>query len=81
FLNDSNQLLVAQVSPEPTFHVTGITPLFNATRFEYFPYHQAFDMMPDGRFAFLDQPGQNATTVQLVEVDNWFAELRARRKQ
>ncbi|MEO6923271.1 MAG: hypothetical protein ABI142_05550, partial [Bryocella sp.] len=81
FLNDSNQLLVAQVSPEPTFHVTGITPLFNATRFEYIPYHQAFDMMPDGRFAFLDQPGQNATTVQLVEVDNWFAELRTRRKQ
>ncbi len=54
----------------------------SAIRFNYIAYHQAFDVMPDGRFAFIDQPGQNeSSAVRLVEVDNWFADLRAKRNQ
>jgi len=81
FLDAGNRLIAAQISTVPTFHVTALIPLFNAIRFNYISYHQAFDVMPDGRFAYLDQPGQSATDpVPLVEVDNWFADLRAKRK-
>jgi Tol biopolymer transport system component len=82
FLDAANRLIAAQVSISPTFHVTKLTPLFDATRFNYFGYHQAFDVMPAGRFAFLDRPGQAATiAIHLVQVDNWFADLRARLKE
>jgi len=38
--------------------------------------------MPDGRFAFLDQPGRSATNaVRLVQIDNWFADLKTKLKQ
>jgi serine/threonine-protein kinase len=82
FMDASNRLVAAQISTVPAFHVTTLTPLFDAIRFNYIAYHQAFDVMPDGRFAFLDQPGQNhGNAVRLVEVDNWFADLGAKRKQ
>ncbi|HEY5086675.1 MAG TPA: hypothetical protein VII66_04865, partial [Gemmatimonadaceae bacterium] len=82
FLDAANRLIAAQVATNPTFHVTALVPLFNATRFNYIGLHQAFDVMPDGRFAFLDQAGQTATSaVRLVQIDNWFADLRAKLKQ
>ncbi len=82
FVNPANRLIAAQVAADPTFHVNALTPLFDATRFNYIGYHQAFDVTPDGRFAFLDSPGTTAATaMRLVEVDNWLAELRSRMKQ
>jgi Tol biopolymer transport system component len=82
FLDAANRLIAAQVATDPTFHVTALVSLFNATRFDYISYHQAFDVMPDGRFAFLDQAGQTATSaIRLVQIDNWFADVRAKLKQ
>jgi Tol biopolymer transport system component/tRNA A-37 threonylcarbamoyl transferase component Bud32 len=82
FLDAANRLIAAQVATDPTFHVTALTPLFNATRFNYIAYHQAFAVMPDGRFAFIDQPRQSTTNaVRLVQIDNWFADLKTKLKQ
>jgi serine/threonine-protein kinase len=81
FIDAANRMIAAQIAVDPAFHVTGLAPLFDATRFNYIGYHQAFEITPDGRFAFLDQPeGTAATTARLVEVDNWFADLRAKTK-
>jgi eukaryotic-like serine/threonine-protein kinase len=82
FIDAANRMIAAQIAVDPTFHVTALSPLFDATRFNYIGYHQAFEITPDGRFAFLDQPGgAAATTMRLVEVDNWFADIRAKVKQ
>jgi serine/threonine-protein kinase len=82
FLDAANRLIAAQLAVEPTFHVTALTPLFDAPRFNYVAYHQAFAVMPDGRFAFIDQLGQSTTNaVRLVQIDNWFADLKAKLKQ
>ena len=82
FLDASNRMIAAQVASDATFHVTGITPLFDATRFNYVPYHQAFNVSRDGRFFFLGELGTPAVTgIRLVEVDNWFADLRTKLKQ
>ena len=82
FLDAANRLVAAQLAVDPAFHVTALIPLFDATRFNYVAYHQAFAVMPDGRFAFIDQPGQSASSaVRLVQIDNWFADLKAKLKQ
>jgi len=82
FLDAASRLIAAQVAADPDFHVTALTPLFDATRFNYAAYHQAFAVMPDGRFAFIDRPGQPTTNaVRLVEIDNWFADLKAKSRQ
>jgi hypothetical protein len=82
FVDAANRLVAAQIATDPTFHVTALNPLFDATRFNYIGFHQAFDVAPDGRFAFLDSPGTTAATaMRLVEIGNWFAELGARMKQ
>ena len=82
FIDAASRLVAAQVASDPDFHVTALTSLFDAARFNYAGYDQAFAVMPDGRFAFLDQPGRSTTNaVRLVEVDNWFADLRAKLKQ
>ncbi len=81
FLDGSNRLVAAQIATQPSFHVTALVPMFDATRFNYIGFHQAFDVTPDGRFAFLGQPGaSSARPMRLVEVDNWFADLKARLK-
>jgi len=82
FLDAANRLIAAQLATQPTLHVTALTSLFDALRFNYVPYHQAFDVMPDGRFAFLDQPRQTAAnSIRLVQIDNWFADLAAKSRQ
>ena len=82
FLDATNRLVVAQVATSPTLHVLSLTPLFDASRFTYVAYHQAFDVMPDGRFIFTDRAGDSTSTaVRLVQVDNWFSDLRAKAKQ
>jgi serine/threonine-protein kinase len=79
FLNASNRLIAAEIGPGPAFSVTKLEPLFDATTFGYVGYHWAFDVTRDGKFVYLGPAGTaQPTAPQLVQVDNWFADIRAR---
>ena len=79
FLNGSNRLIAAEIGPGPRFSVTKLDRLFDATAFGYVGYHWAFDATRDGKFVYLGPAGSaKPAAAQLVEVDNWFADIRAR---
>ncbi|MEO5800171.1 MAG: protein kinase [Gemmatimonadales bacterium] len=81
FLNEAFRMMASAVSTTPTFHVTGVTPLFEARRTNYIGYHQSFDVTHDGHFAYFDaMAAYVANRPRLVQVDNWFADLRARQQ-
>ncbi|MGI8619959.1 MAG: protein kinase domain-containing protein [Gemmatimonadaceae bacterium] len=82
FVDGRNQLVSAQVRAVPAFEVTGLQPLFPSTGFILDPFHQSYDVTPDGHFVFIGPrqlPGSRATKV--VRVDNWFRDIRARLAQ
>jgi Tol biopolymer transport system component len=77
FLDDRAELIAASVNAAPTFGVTSLTRLFDATHFDYIGYHQVFELTPDGQFAFLDRRGADiGGAIPLVEIANWFTELQ-----
>jgi eukaryotic-like serine/threonine-protein kinase len=79
FLNGSDRLISAEIGPGPAFSVTRLVPLFDATAFAYVGYHWAFDVTRDGKFVYMGQADtERPNTAQLVQVDNWFADIRAR---
>ncbi len=79
FIDPANHLIAAQLGAGPAFNVTALKPLFDATRFSYSDFHQAFEVTKDGQFVFLGPIGPVAgEPIRLVEVDNWFADLRAK---
>ena len=81
FLNGANRLIAAHIEPGVAFHVSELKPLFEATKFNYLGFHQAFEVTSDGRFIFLDLVGSAAAeAIRLVQVDNWFADLKAKLK-
>ncbi len=79
FLGAATRLVAASVAPGPDFSVTDLHPLFDASRFGFTGYHQGFDVTRDGHF-LLAGPLQFSALheAHLVQVDNWFADLRAR---
>ena len=82
FVDDENRLVAADVAATPTFHVTGLTPLFSAAQFHYIGFHQAFELTTDGRLAIstcLAAPPP--ARYVWCKFDNWFADLRAKLKQ
>ena len=84
FLNGEGRLVAAQVRAAPAFEVAELRPLFDASGFTIDAFHQSFDVLPGGRgFAFmrLRQSSQTPTTAPVVQVDNWFADVRARLRQ
>jgi len=84
FLNGEARLVAAQVRAAPAFEVIELRPLFDASGFTIDAFHQSLDVLPRGRgFAFmrLRQSSQTPTTAPVVQVDNWFADVRARLAQ
>jgi Tol biopolymer transport system component len=81
FIDANSRLVAAQIEAGPVFSVGELKPLFDATRFSYAGFHQAFEVTKDGQFVFLGPIGQIAPTIRLVQVDNWFADLKAKMKQ
>jgi tetratricopeptide (TPR) repeat protein len=51
------QLVAASVNVSPTFGVTSLTPLFDASRFDDIGYHQVFDVTAQAGFAYLGRFG------------------------
>jgi hypothetical protein len=63
--------------------VSELRRLFDASGFVLDAFHQSYDLTPDGRsFIFLNpaQPADGAES-QVVEVENWFADVQARLQQ
>ena len=82
YLDAGNRMMVATVAPGATFTVSDRKPLFDASAFNDVGYHQVLDVTRDGHFLYLGPVGPvKAATTRLVEVDNWFADIRARLKQ
>jgi serine/threonine-protein kinase len=81
FLNGAHRLYAAHVIAGATFSVPELQPLFDAARYTWDGFHQLYDVTHDGRFIFLQAALQGSGGVQLVEVENWFAELDGRARQ
>jgi serine/threonine-protein kinase len=81
FLDPRSRLIAADVRTGPAFAVAGQRPLFSAAGFFREGFHQSYDVSADGRFfSFLRplQPDAGTRAPQIVRVDNWFADLKAR---
>jgi serine/threonine-protein kinase len=80
FLTLDGRMMVATVRDGAAFAVADVRYLFDASGFVLDAFHQSFDITPDGRhFVFLSPTRTaGADQPQLVEVDNWFSDLRAR---
>ena len=84
YLDAASQLIAARVTTSPTFAITELHPLFNASLLSLDPFHQSYDVMPDGRYFLFASPRQSAAASRaptLVRVDGWFRDLRARLAQ
>ena len=79
FIGANGMLQAAEVRTGNDVQVTAIRPLFNTTHFINAGFHQSYDVAPDGRFIFT----RFAETVTggaapIIQVNGWFADLRAR---
>jgi serine/threonine-protein kinase len=84
YLSGAGRLVAAQVAAGPSFAVTELRQLFDASGFTVDPFHQTYDVTPDGRFFIFAAPRQSgaaARAPQIVQVDDWFADVRARLRQ
>jgi Tol biopolymer transport system component len=82
FIDAASRLVAAQLGAGPAFRVTDLKVLFDATPFSYTGFHQSFEVTKDGQFVFLGPVGPVAgRSIRLVQVDNWFADLKAKLKQ
>jgi eukaryotic-like serine/threonine-protein kinase len=78
FLDPAQRVTAASIVPGPNFGVRGLQRLFDASVFSMNPFHQGFVTTRDGHFLFLGSTQSTRSAVRLVQVDNWFADLRAR---
>jgi hypothetical protein len=81
FVDGPGNLVAAGVRTSPGFEVGELRRLFDASGFTLDAFHQAYDVLPDGRgFTFLRErrSGQAASAPAIVYVENWFADLRER---
>jgi len=81
FLDPRSRLIAADVRPGPAFAVAGQRPLFSTLDFFREGFHQSYDVSADGRSFYFMRPLQSAATArapQIVRVDNWFADLKAK---
>jgi len=86
FFRDAQGGLVAvSVNPGTSFDAGAQRTLFNASDYLISQGHRMYDITPDDRrFVFLrpvDESQSAAGPVDLVQVDNWLAELGAQRRQ
>ena len=78
----SANLIEARVSTTPAFALSGTHPLFATTGFLTDAFQTSYDVTRDGQFVFLRaRPAAATRAPQLVRVDNWFSDLRARLAQ
>jgi eukaryotic-like serine/threonine-protein kinase len=81
YLDGAVRMVVAQVRAAPTFEVTELRRLFDASSFFLDGFHQSYEVLPGGRgFVFLRprQATRSPVGVTLVQAEHWLDDLRAR---
>jgi hypothetical protein len=74
FYRSGTRLMVADLTTTPGFAVTQRSVLFDSP-YAGHPYHQNYDVMPDGRTFVMLQPAGSEGR-QIVVVLNWMDEVR-----
>jgi serine/threonine-protein kinase len=77
FFRNGRRMMVVKVSPLAEFTATRPTLLFQGP--EGLLGRVAFDVSPEGRFLMIAEDNDLSQPSELVLVQNWFTELRARR--
>jgi serine/threonine-protein kinase len=80
FFDRASHLVAASLRPGPGFEVAETRPLFEVPGVYLVPgFHQSYDVLPGGKgFLFIRAKLANLGNVGLpiVQVDNWFADVR-----
>jgi len=80
FFKSGNQLMVVDVAPGPTFVASTPRPLFSLSGYRSARNRQQYDVAPDDKhFVMIRERNSDAPT-NVVYVENWFEELKARVK-
>jgi hypothetical protein len=78
YLDEDRTMWSVGVAPGIPFTTTARRPLFDASAYEL-DLHQEYDVAPDGRFLMVRNRGTRETEErELVWVQNWFEELKAK---
>jgi serine/threonine-protein kinase len=82
FINGS-RLMAATVNATTGFEVSRITPLFGVSDYAIDIFHQSYDVLPGGGgFLFMQIPRSDRSAAPpVVEITNWFADLRQRTQE
>ncbi|HEX6615834.1 MAG TPA: protein kinase [Gemmatimonadales bacterium] len=80
YLDGSFRLTAAEIRRGPSFEVSELRPLFDASRFTIDIYHTSYDVLPGGGFVFLRQrqSDRGGDRPPLVMAQDWLADVRAR---
>ncbi|HXY70399.1 MAG TPA: protein kinase [Gemmatimonadales bacterium] len=81
YLDPSLRLMAAAVTRGAAFATSGVRPLFSTAPYFNEAFHQSYEVAPDGRSFYFLRPAQAAGgphTPDIVWVENWSADLRAK---
>ncbi len=80
----AQRMMAVPVVTTPTFSAGQVRTLFPTTGFTLDGFHTSYDLTPDGTRFLVMAPRQNALSLaapQLVRVDRWFRDLKAKAAQ
>jgi serine/threonine-protein kinase len=81
YLNPTSRMIAVGVTTGALFAIGESKPLFDASGFTLDPFHQAYDLTPDGRhflFLALRRTADASGAPRLVRVDHWFRDIEAK---
>jgi len=82
YVDLASNLVSSHVTTAPSFAVQGRTVLFNAAAYSILAISRhSFDVMPDDQHFLMVRHRGSAANAQMIVVENWFAEARAREKR
>jgi serine/threonine-protein kinase len=84
YFGSGDRLMAAKLRTTGGFEVTELKPLLSAVAFPTDRFHQSYDVLPGGKHLLFPRPwqiGQAVAAPTVVEVENWFAEVRARTRR
>jgi Tol biopolymer transport system component len=84
YLNTVDELMVTRVGQGASFTASDTRGILDASEYVNDGFHQSYDVSPDGRwflFSSRRQQGAGSAGQRVIQVDNWFADIKARVKQ